>query len=110
MPRAESLVTLVSFSMRPTPRVAIFGQHAEHVAVEVSFAAGFQPRNGHAESDHLPAIERAKHLAADFRGDHEEPQREQVDVFEAPDVRCRSRLRLRGPQRSVSGRTSIILP
>src|SRR5208337_5173286 len=55
-------------------------------AVQVGFAARFEPRNGHTESHHVLAIERAEHLPSDFRRNDEQPQRDQIDILESPDL------------------------
>ncbi len=93
--------------MRPTPVLRYSAQHAQHVAVQVGFAAWLEAGNRHAESDHLRAIESAVDLAADFGGHHEQPQRDQFDIFETPDRRCNRTADFRS-SRSVSGRMSII--
>ena len=47
-------------------RVAILGQHAQHVAVQVGPAAGLDAGDGEAEADHALAVVGAEDVAADL--------------------------------------------
>ena len=60
------------------------------MAVQVGFAAWLEAGNRHAKADHLTGIESAVDLAADFGSHHEQPQRDQVDIFETPDLALQS--------------------
>src|SRR4030081_1368539 len=65
-------------------RVAILRQHAQHVAMQIAFAAGLQAWNGETESHHALAIKGAERVPAHLGGHHEQAQRQQFDLFKSP--------------------------
>ncbi len=81
----EGVLALGEFHSASEASVAVFGQDAEHVAVKIVFAAGFQARDAEAKGDHAATVEGAEHLAADFVGDDEQAEREKFEVVKTPD-------------------------
>jgi len=56
------------------------------VAVKVLLAAWLKSGNAETEADHLAAVESTEHLPTDFVGDNKQTQRQQLDIFEPPDL------------------------
>ena len=81
---AERLNALRQFQHAPGAGVAVFGQHPEHVAMQICLRTGLDAGNGQAETHHALAVERAEGMAADFGGDDKQTQRDQFDFLEAP--------------------------
>ena len=54
--------------------------------MQVRAAAGFETRYGEAETDHAVSIERSECLPAYLGRDHEQPDRQQLDIVETPDL------------------------
>ena len=89
------LLALPELQQPADPVVAVFREHSQHVAVQVSrrvplFLGVLEPGNGDAECHHAMAIVGAEGLASDL-GDHdEEADGQQVDVVEAQMAFCSS--------------------
>ncbi len=79
-------LALFEFKAAADAGVAIVRQHAQHVAMNVILAAGFEAGNAKAEGDHFVFGESAKDLAADFIGHDEQALREKFDIVIAPDL------------------------
>ena len=87
MPRARASSRCANLSARPMPPLRYSGSHAHHVAVQVSMSPS---RLNAGKGDQNPTMRSPsnapKHLAADFRGDHEQAGGNQFHVLEAPDL------------------------
>src|SRR5579864_5848596 len=84
-PTGQRIVALREFQPPTDARIAIPRQHAQHVAMEVALGARLQAWYRKAEPDHPLTVERPERLPADLGGHHEQPQRQQLDIFESPD-------------------------
>lgn len=82
----QSPQALFEFEATTDAGIAIVGQDAEHVAMDVELRAGFEAGNAEAEGDHFGAVESAEDLAADFVCDDEKALGEEFDVVVAPDL------------------------
>ncbi len=85
-PCGECIEPLLKFHLTAQPGVTPGGENAEHVAVKIRFAAGLQPRNAETKRDKAVLLKSAEDLAADLAGDDEEAKREEIEIFETPDL------------------------
>ncbi len=82
----ERILALEKLEAAADAGIAVFRQHAQHVAVQVRRRTGLDAGDGEAESDQAVAVVSAENVAAHFVEHHQKSHGQQVDRIEAPDL------------------------